>query len=145
MIFTRPSVRLFTCSTTGGRLHLRCLIASTLSVASPSRHSVDSFLWKKETAPLRRTVPTTFAMAPGVMWTKEVPSHRCGIAVGIEGLAVCVRSLGQDCDKLNELVERHGKKWTPIASFLGEGKTGKQVWMSASFALTDSEPSRWMS
>jgi len=41
-------------------------------------------------------------MAPGVMWTKE------------------------DCDKLNQLVERHGKKWTPIATLLGAGKTGKQ-------------------
>lgn len=41
-------------------------------------------------------------MAPGPIWTKE------------------------DCDKLNQLVERYGKKWTPIASFLGSGKTGKQ-------------------
>lgn len=41
-------------------------------------------------------------MAPGPMWTKE------------------------DCDKLNQLVELHGKKWTPIATFLGSGKTGKQ-------------------
>lgn len=41
-------------------------------------------------------------MAPGVMWTKE------------------------DCEKLNELVEKHGKKWTPIAQQLAGGKTGKQ-------------------